>query len=608
MDLFYKRKKYSAKSRKPKKSPRKPCGEKLICDYGTFPIKQPMLIDDFEFKFKGDFIKNLEGLFYNVNLKNPSNEILSAQDKNPKNFIRDIMTGYMVSNIFKTRNQNKLIHIINTIMKILYDEYYKKTGIRLFFIYRGGNILKIYKTNFEKVLPGRAKKFFQQEFDEYFKNSDIDFYTVIENANKLSVSEINTINQYVEMMCFYGLWISRIFIMNNNNLFEFCKLNQVAFKEDMKDLVEIINNDKNSSDVEEIREANVIGLGFNRFVYLDEKYNLGQLLRLSDKQIIDSYVPGQSDKSVFENLKKYKKAGRFDSNIHTFVSDQDEEGEDELDELEDEGDEGDQSDEGDEEKLTSTNKIDYNQPDLFKVNFEKYMKDLVNKNQILDFYITHNNLIQDKKENVEFSLVRIMINFLVIYERDGKVGFTNSSSELFDLSIGHSADKMYYVYSSKNITEYPFKYDDENTDKIYIPKIRTTLTDLIKILFDIEYPWMDVKYEKRLYRLLLLTFVEELSKSDIYRIESLLQSKKKRKPTAEDDITFETLNYRNELLKNKVSTVKDKNKLKEYNKKYNDIIKRILKVIAKIKDFIESKRQFNPKDIYEFTFDPIVQE
>ena len=546
--------------------------ENLICNYGTVPMKEPLLVDNFSFQCRGKFIENLEKIFYNVVDKNPSNLLMGNKDKNAKNFLRDIMTSYMVSNIFKTRNQNKLIHIINTIMKALYEEFYKQTKIRLYFIYRGGNILKIYKSNFEKVLPGRAKKLFQQEFDDYFKNSDIDFYTVIDKAKNLLPEEINLINQYIEMMCYYGLYIARIFIMNNFNLFEFCKLNKVSFKEDFKDLVEIMNNDKKSSEIKEIQNTNIIGLGFNRLFYIDDKHDLDKVLKTKN---IQSFVPGIEDNAVSKNILEFQKAGRYDSNLEN-ANDK-----------------------------VYINKIDYTQPNLFKENFEKYMEELVHKNKILDFYITNNNLIEDKLENVSFSLVRIMINFVVFFERDGKYGLTNTSSELFDLAIGHPEDKMYHVYNSENITPYPFKYDDDKTDEIYIPKIRTTLTDLIKILFDIEYPWMDVKYEKRLYRLLLLTFVEELSKSDIYEIEKRLKLKKRREPKSEDDITFETLNYRNDNLKKKATKPDEKTNYKKYMQKYNDINNKLLKVISRIKEFIESKKQFQPKDIYEFSFDPI---
>ena len=278
---------------------------------------------------------------------------------------------------------------------------------------------------------------------------------------------------------------------------------------------------------------------------------------------------------MLSNLKKYHKAGRFDSNINTSDT-----------------------------EFVAINKIDYKQPNIFKTNFTKYMKELEDKNKIFDFYITNNNEIKDPIENIDFSLTRIMINFIVIFERDGKIGLTNTSSELFDLSIGHPEDKMYYVYNSKNLTTYPFKYDDDDTDEIYIPKIRTTLTDLIKILYDIEYPWLDIKYEKRLYRLLLLTFVEELSKSDIYKIEKLLKSKKQRQPKSEDDITFETLNFRNQLLKEKSKLDNQQSQMKEYEKKYKEIIDKILSVIQKLKGFIESDQPFQEKDIYEFMFDP----
>jgi hypothetical protein len=559
---------------KKKSSNKVSCSTDLVCSYGTFPIKEPMLIDNFDLKLKSNFLKNIEKVYYNVINKNPSSVIQGGSDKkNPKNFMRDTLTAYVVSNIFtKGDNQYKLIHIINTIIKSLYAEFYKKTGIECFFVYRGGNILKIYKSNFEKVLPGRAKKFVQSEFDEYFKNSDIDFYTVIKDAHKIPEEDLDRINQYVQMMNYYGIYIARIFIINNFNLFDFCRLNQVSLKEDFKDIVEILNSDKNNSDSNVVRETKIIGLGFNNKIYLDDRYNLEKILHYKHPE---PYIPGQDDSSVQENFLKFGKTGRFDINVNPVDA-----------------------------AYVEMNRIDYKQPNLFTDNFQKYMDSIIRKNGILDFYISNNNMISDKEEEVEFGLSRLMINFMVVFERKGRIGFTNATSELFDLSLGHPRDKMYNVYSSENITKYPFRYDEDKTDEVYIPKIRTTLTDLIKILFDIEYPWLDSKYEKRLFRLLLLTFLEELSNSDIYKIEKILKSKKMRKFKSEDDITFETLNFRNDFLKKK-SVGKQSLKYKEYIKKYQQIIYKLLNVVKKIKDFVKSKQQFNPKDVYEFSFDPL---
>lgn len=542
------------------------CREDIICNYGTFPIKEPMSVDDYSFDFVPNFLGNLEKIYFNIVDKNKKTKLVDSANKNDKNFLRDIMTAYVVSNIFKIQNQNKLIHIINKIMKCLYEQFYKLTKIRLYFVYRGGNILKIYKTNFENILPGRTKQLFKKEFDEYFKNSDIDFYTIIHEAEKFTSEEIDKINQYTETMCYYGLYVARIFIMNNFNLFEFCSLNNVSFSENFKDIVEIMNNDKKSSKIEYIQKTNIIGLGFNKFLYLDDSYNVEKILKENT-----SFIPGSSDSSVSKNIKMYKKSGRFDLNIENT--------EDEV----------------------FINKIEYTQPNLFKERFDKTMKDLVSKNKILDFYISNNNLIEDKEESISFSLTRLMINFSVFFERQGNLGVTNTSSELFDLSIGHPEDKMYNVYNSKNIELYPFQYDDEKTDEIYIPNIKTTLTDLIKILFGIEYPWLDIKYEKRLYRLLLLTFVDQLSNSNVYDMEKILKSKNKRIPKNDTDISFETLNYRNQEIKKKAKSTTDKNKYKSYIKKYKNIVKKIINMISEIKSFIESEKQLDKKDIYNFT-------
>jgi hypothetical protein len=434
--------------------------------------------------------------------------------------------------------------------------------------------LKIYKTNFENILPGRTKNLFKKEFDEYFKNSDIDFYTIIDQAEKFTPEEINKINQYIETMCYYGLYIARIFIMNNFNLFEFCSLNNVTFSENFKDIIEIMNNDKKTSKIEYIKNTNIIGLGFNKFLYFDEKYDIKEILKESTP-----FIPNTSDDSVSKNIQMYKKAGRFDLNIENREED------------------------------VFINKIEYTQPKLLKENFDKIMKSLVSKNKILDFYISNNNLIEDKKENISFSLTRLMINFSVFFEREGKLGVTNTSSELFDLSIelfdlsiGHPEDKMYNVYNSKNIELYPFEYDDEKIDEIYIPNIKTTLTDLIKILFGVKYPWLDIKYEKRLYRILLLTFVDQLSDSNVYDMEKILKSKNKRLPESDTDVSFETLNYRNKEIKERAKSTTDRKIYKSYIKKYKGIVKKIINIISEIKNFIESEKQLDKKDIYDFSF------
>jgi negative regulator of replication initiation len=84
-------------------------------------------------------------------------------------------------------------------------------------------------------------------------------------------------------------------------------------------------------------------------------------------------------------------------------------------------------------------------------------------------------------------------------------------------------------------------------------------------------------------------------------MEKIIKSKNERIPENDTDISFETLNYRNQEIKKKAKSTTDKNKYKSYIKKYKDIVKKIINMISEIKSFIESEKQLDKKDIYNFT-------
>jgi hypothetical protein len=557
-------------------NPEKPI---TLCDYGV----KDMNVDDYKFKTKTDFLENITKIYTRImNYESDKLKIYGTSSVSPKLFIRDILTEYTVNNIFKTNTQNKLIHIINKIMKSLYDQFYKETNIRLYFVYRGGNILKIYKNNFESILPGNARKILKQEFDEYFKNSDIDFYTVIHRHQRFSNEKLLEINQYIRTMCYYGVYIARIFIMNNFDLFDYCRSNTIAIDKDFDELLNKINESKETSEIKEVKESEFIGLGFNQYMYMKPGIEKEDILNLCEEDRHNEFTKGADDINVFENYEKYGKSGRFDINIQM--------SEDLLEENNPDPDAVD----------VEINGINYLQENIFTKDFKKDMILLISKNKIFDYYITHNNQIFNEKESIDFSLVRLMINYVAVYERDGKYGLTNCSSELFDLSIGHPRDKMFSVYTEKSITPYKFKYNKDNdnkTDTIYIPDVDTTIVDLIKILFEYkEFPWEDSKYKKRLNRLLILTFLNEFSKSTVPQMIKIVKSNKMRKYRDEYDTTFETLLYRNNELKNRVPS-KYKQEYDDYLDSYQEIINKLINIMSKLKSFVEKEKKVRRKDL-----------
>jgi hypothetical protein len=146
---------------------------------------------------------------------------------------------------------------------------------------------------------------------------------------------------------------------------------------------------------------------------------------------------------------------------------------------------------------------------------------------------------------------------------------------------------MYNIYTSNNIIQHEFKYNENKIDTIYIPTINTTILDLINILFEYrDYPWQDPKYEKRIYRLLVLLFVNESKTKDI---DSLYQSLRSTS-TSTSTLNFNFIRYKNKLIK-KDLPISEINNYTKYITLYNNIIQKLINITFKIQSCdIENKK------------------
>jgi hypothetical protein len=170
---------------------------------------------------------------------------------------------------------------------------------------------------------------------------------------------------------------------------------------------------------------------------------------------------------------------------------------------------------------------DYHFSDINKksyINFyKKYNK---NKNCII---LSYNDTLKFKKNpreiyNVvsDFSLLRYKIKFFFIIEYKQITYILLSKSELLDISIPRLYDNIYATES--NMIKYLFDNNKINIDdkfnifsetfffknmtkinvKIYKYSIYGIILDLEHIIMkSYKYPWHDMKYKKRLYRLIL---------------------------------------------------------------------------------------------------------
>ncbi len=157
---------------------------------------------------------------------------------------------------------------------------------------------------------------------------------------------------------------------------------------------------------------------------------------------------------------------------------------------------------------------------LYKNNDKDYVM-MNTYNSILDgidsnrsvYYISINTALKfQRKDNLkaQFDLIRFRRNIkLMIEEEDGSQIDLHSPFEIIDVSIPTGEDYG-LIKLKKDLYKYVQEYYFENI-KFLAPTIEYQLLDLHDLLFkQNEFPWTDIKYEKRITRYFLTMIVYEI--------------------------------------------------------------------------------------------------
>ena len=455
-------------------------------------------------KLTPNFASNLndikEMLFVQANKSIEVRDPLLVEGKllNPKVFFRDILTEFIVNDMINNKKDMHFVHILNVICKALFAAYKRHTGIQANLVYRGGNILKIFKTNFDAAIPSAAGDILRSEFKDYFKSSDLDFYILVsDNKNPNVRQNIHQINDDLQALAYYALHVARIVLICTNDLFGFCNYNKLYADRKFKQILREINTKKvdyypNIEEVAYVRDCSYVGLGINRYSYLQDATVENGIPKDKQEFVFDDHAS-----NTYDNMILHKKAGHYDINVQT-------------------------------DYVTSTThftKCPYLKENFFfNYDFNGIFQRILEDNAYLDYYISNNFLIKSVSGQVAFRLSRLMINFTLTYKTTNeKYGVVNVPSELYDVSIGEVEDKMFDVYNEASVV--PYNYDvDGKRESVLIPNINTLIRDLTVILFEYSaFPWQDPKYKKRLYRLIILLFIRDFTQNNAGQVRNNLQ-------------------------------------------------------------------------------------
>jgi hypothetical protein len=378
-----------------------------------------------------------------------------------RNAFQKPFTDLMNSTIEKLKIQTLLIYLLQSVTEPLLNRYNEIYSIKSRFMFRGGNVLKMYKDSLENK---NEKQFIKKNFGEFFEFSDIDFMVYIQDENDMTANERREHRDKIQLLIHYSLSICRDLIKYYTELQNKIDINS-------KELFHEVDNIKNELENELISSSTITEL---IFLFINNP-----IKDLNPTEVTNT-------KLYSKNYQDYKFFGYND--IVT---------------------------------LTVNNqlrpKFIVNTPTEEYIIFkDDQLNQIIQSNletsPIQYFYITDNDRVKNIESNIFFRLSRLLVCFGVQFTNGDVFGLINTFGELYDVSIINKGDIMYNIYNDRTteMIDLKFKFQNDNFKfKVRIPKLETSIEDLIRILFLNRFPWSVPKYEKRIYRLYLLLYFRE---------------------------------------------------------------------------------------------------
>lgn len=397
----------------------------------------------------------------------------------PEKELKAVMTEFVIYEFLNTTKQ--LCKFISTVYNTfneairLYNGHTGHSNDDIFFIYKGGNILRFVSHQVFYMLPGQVKEKLVEYYRDSFKKSDADFSIYInpklDNFDKI-FEDITNLAYLLQNH------LRNIFIENNTEYFNYYNLTEDAKMELLKKYLDKLN----ATDV--IKEQRIAGsyisLGLPSIQYLEK----------NESPDLKKYIP----KFDFEII--------FTKKANILIS----------------------TDPNDADKLSTTVRHS-----LKPIHLEQFSEDSLDdlSNKQLQIYgnISQSEFIVSVNRTttfmvpgglISFNLVRSKVSFNAERIINNEKILEKIDGELIDVSITNRGDYVVQHFFD-NRKEYIAEYKLEE-DECIVPfkaySIEYLIHDLENILFlQNAYPWDDSKYLKRLKRLLFMYYLSLFTSS-----------------------------------------------------------------------------------------------
>jgi hypothetical protein len=348
----------------------------------------------------------------------------------------------------------------------------------ILFLLKGGNVMRMRYENVGNLLPGKIFEELNIFYKRFFKKSDADFSIYINPDIK--IDDVPAFDRVFTDMRHLSYLIQRylkkeVFYKDMAKYFDFFKYNKDKQTKMLGKCFEEIKNAKcfKDSSNEVHYEAEPISLSFVNKINWSETGDFSyDEIKIVDEDMLAKYGSEIKDISV----KDKEDVGK--------------------------------------DKLSS---LKYDLGITFHKNKPKTVVVYPISDKPHSIYISSNNALRFKKKHDSpevtwFDLVRSKVNVQVVFGKVLEDGTKTTyamgvGGELIDCSIPYK-DSLGYSDYFKDVDKNKTLYGEGSEFPYYSYSPGALIHDLENILFDIEVPWEDPKYVKRLNRLLYLYTVE----------------------------------------------------------------------------------------------------
>lgn len=430
---------------------------------------------------------NTQSLWYPIGILIEREEAKPLEE--PEKELKSVMTELVVYEFLSTTSQicKFISTVYNTFNEVLqlYNRRTQHSDDDIFFIYKGGNILRFVSNKVFYMLPGKVKDDLIKYYRDSFKKSDADFSIYINPKlvdfervfNDLTVISYLTLN-----------YLRNLFISNPNEYFNYYNLTEQSKQELLQKYLNKLNNTEVIKN--QILKGTYYSLGLPNVRYVAEKnVQSGTSILPMENQDV-GYYPNKkyNPKFDFEMV--------FDKKANILYS----------------------GDPNDPDKLSRT-VIHALRPlhleqfsDSKMENMAKKQLEIYGNISQSEFMVSINRTTTFLAAGglVSFNLLRTKVSFNAEKIIDNQSFLDKIDGELIDISITNRGDysvDSFFEKRNEYIAEYTLE-EDGCTVPFRAYSIDYLIHDLENILFvQFAYPWNDVKYAKRLKRLLFMYYL-----------------------------------------------------------------------------------------------------